>query len=48
MEPTTDGSHQWQEIACSLTFWRRIFFFQILAHPLFKMLVIQKPNKVAL
>ena len=21
----------------SLTFWRRIFFFQILAHPVFKM-----------
>ena len=31
-----------------LTFWRRIFFFQILAHPVFKMWVIQKPNKVAL
>ena len=31
-----------------LTFWRRIFFFQILAHPVFKMCVIQKPNKVAL
>ena len=32
----------------SLTFWRRIFFFQIVAHPVFKMWVIQKPNKVAL
>ena len=32
----------------SLTFWRRIFFFQIIAHPVFKMWVIQKPNKVAL
>ena len=31
-----------------LTFWRRIFFFQILAHPVFKMWVIQKPNKVTL
>ena len=31
-----------------LAFWRRIFFFQILAHPVFKMWVIQKPNKVAL
>ena len=30
-----------------LTFWRRIFF-QILAHSVFKMFVIQKPNKVAL
>ena len=30
-----------------LTFWRRIFL-QILAHPVFKMWVIQKPNKVAL
>ena len=27
---------------------RRIFFFQILAHSVFKMWVIQKPNKVAL
>ena len=33
--------------ATVLTFWRRIFF-QILAHPVFKMWVIQKPNKVAL
>ena len=31
-----------------LTFWRRTFFFQILAHPVFKMWVIQKPIKVAL
>ena len=30
----------------SLTFRRRTFF-QILAHPVFKMWVIQKPNKVA-
>ena len=30
-----------------LTFWQRIFF-QILAHPVFKMWVIQKTNKVAL
>ena len=30
-----------------LTFWRRICF-QTLAHPVFKMSVIQKPNKVAL
>ena len=29
-----------------LTLWRQ--FFQILAHPVFKMWVIQKPNKVAL
>ena len=25
-----------------------MFFFQILAHPVFQMWVIQKPNKVAL
>ena len=31
----------------TLTFWRRIIF-QILAHSVFKMWVIQKPNKVAL
>ena len=30
-----------------LNFWRRILF-QILAHPVFKMWVIQKSNKVAL
>ena len=35
-------------IILALTFWRRIFFFQILAHPVFKMRVIQEPNKVAL
>ena len=36
-------------ISCnsSLTFWRQIPF-QILAHPVFKMWVIHKPNKVAL
>ena len=33
---------------CILTLWRRIFFFQILAHSVFKMWVIQKPNEVAL
>ena len=44
-----------KEVRClsfkmSITFWRRIFFFffQILALPVFKMWVIQKPNKVAL
>ena len=31
----------------ALTFWRRIFY-QILAHSVFKMRVIRKPNKVAL
>ena len=36
------------KILNTLTFWRRISFFQILAHPVFKMWVIQKPNKVAL
>ena len=30
-----------------LTFWRRILF-QILVHPVIKMWVTQKPNKVAL
>ena len=37
-----------EEIKSRLTFWRRIFFFQISAHSIFKMCVIQKPNKVAL
>ena len=36
------------DLAWILTFWRRTFLFQILAHPVFKMWVIQKPNKVAL
>ena len=35
------------KVSSTLTFWRRIFF-QILAYPVFKMWVIQKPNKVAL
>ena len=34
-------------LTVGLTFWRRTFF-QISAHPVFKMCVIQKPNKVAL
>jgi hypothetical protein len=34
-------------LSVTLTFWRRIFF-QILARPVLKMSVIQKPNKVAL
>ena len=36
------------EANVNLTFWRRIFFLKILAHPVFEMWVIQKPNKVAL
>ena len=35
------------DLSVALTFWRRIFF-RILAHPVFKMWVIHKPNKVAL
>ena len=40
--------HRQRSTASSLTFRRRIFFFQILAHSVFKMWVIQKPNKAAL
>ena len=32
----------------SLTLWRRIFFFLILAQPVYKMWIIQEPNKLAL
>ena len=31
-----------------LTFWRRIFFFLILAHTVYKMWIIQEPNKLEL
>ena len=35
--------------APSLTLWRRnFFFFLILEHPLYKMWIIQEPNKLAL
>jgi len=27
-----------------LTFWRRNYFFLILAHPVYKMWIIQEPN----
>ena len=37
-----------QQDTWSVLTFRRRTFFQILAHPLFKMWVIQKPNKVAL
>jgi len=32
----------------SLTFWRRNYFFLILAHPVYKMWIIQEPNKLEL
>ena len=41
------GRHKFPPFYPILTFWRRIFF-QILAHPVCKMWVIQKPNKIAL
>jgi len=31
-----------------LTFWRRNYFFKILAHPLYKMWIIQEPNSLDL
>ena len=31
-----------------LTLWRRNYFFLILAHPVYKMWLIQEPNKLAL
>ena len=31
-----------------LTLWRRNYFFLILAHPVYKMWIIQEPNKLAL
>ena len=31
-----------------LTFWRRIFFFLILAHPVYNMWIIQEPNTLEL
>ena len=32
----------------NLTFWRRNYFFLILAHPVYKMWIIQVPNKLEL
>jgi len=32
----------------TLTFWRRNYFFLILAHPVYKMWIIQEPNKLDL
>jgi len=31
-----------------LTFWHRNYFFLILAHPVYKMWIIQKPNTLEL
>ena len=31
-----------------LTFWRRNYFFKFLAHPVYKMWIIQKPNTLEL
>jgi len=33
---------------CGLTFWGRNYFFFILAHPVYKMLIIQEPNMLEL
>ena len=41
----TPGTRTW---GGSLTLWRRNYFFLILAHPVYKMWVIQEPNKLAL
>ena len=32
----------------NLTLWRRNYFFLILAHPVYKIWLIQEPNKLAL
>ena len=36
------------EFFIDLTFWRRNFFFLILAHPVYKMWIIQEPNRLEL
>ena len=35
-------------LQADLTFWRRNYFFLILAHPVYKMLIIQEPNALEL
>ena len=36
------------QLALCLTFWRRNYFFLILAHPVYKMWITQEPNKLEL
>jgi len=42
------SSSQHKQVFKCLTLWRRNYFFFILAHPVYKMWIIQKPNKSAL
>ena len=46
---TRPGHSKTRVTGTNLTLWRRIyFFFLILAHPVYKMWIIQEPNKLAL
>jgi len=38
----------WPVQGVKLTFWRRNYFFFILAHPVYKMWIIQEPNTLEL
>ena len=44
---TTDGD-DFTRLLSVLTLWCRNYFFLILAHPVYKMWIIQEPNKLAL
>ena len=41
-------STQIHAVIYSLTFWSRNYFFLILAHPVYKMRIIQEPNTIEL
>ena len=43
----SEHSHITLDRVNNLTFWRRNYFF-ILAHPVYKMLIIQEPNTLEL
>jgi hypothetical protein len=47
-EPDESSPHPFSFRRIHLTFWRWNYFFLILAHPVYKMWIIQEPNKLLL
>jgi len=48
VSPLSVSFHHCCILSCILTFWRRNYFFLILAHPVYKMWIIQEPNTLEL
>ena len=45
---TFERVEEFKYLGTTLTFWRRNYFFLILAHPVYKMWIMQEPNTLDL